>query len=97
MLSLTGQLMNVIPMPKGTGKDGSAYGGGFKVQIMCQNQLQNGETKLELVDLKADDDTPFKGLVGKRIVVPVGAFAKGAPITFYLPKTGDTADIRQAD
>lgn len=52
MLLLVGQVMNTFEAPKGTNKEtGEQYGGTPRVQIMAENELQNGDKRLDLVNL----------------------------------------------
>lgn len=85
MLTLEGQVVNVFVTPQGTNREtGEVYGGIHRVQIMAENVLRNGETRVELVDLTVDDPTPFQKLRGRRVRVPVGAYVSGGSIRFFL-------------
>jgi len=86
MLQISGQVINVLETPGGKRQDGTTYEGGFVVQLMCQNDQTNGESKMELVNLRVVDAGPFKPFVGKNVVIPVGAFARNSAINFYIPK-----------
>ncbi len=87
MLSLTGQVINVFESPTGKNKEtGEAFGGKPRVQILCQNMLQNDETRMDLVNLTVEDEKLYKGFQGKRIRVPVGAFVNGGTVAFYAIK-----------
>lgn len=84
MLTLEGQIVNVFQVPKGVNREtGEAYGGQHRVQLMAENVLKNGQTRVELVDLTVDDPAPFQRLQGRRVRVPVGAFVAGSQIRFF--------------
>ena len=52
MLTLNGMILNIYESPKGTNKStGEIYGGQHRIQVMCENTLQNGEKRMEMVDL----------------------------------------------
>lgn len=87
MLTLNGKLANLYETPKGVNREtGEHYGGGYKLQVMCQNTLKNGETKIELVDLLIDDVTPFRDGVGRMVSIPVGVFVSAGKPAFYALK-----------
>lgn len=86
MLSLTGQVINVFQVPEGTNKEGEKYGGQDRVQIMAENVLRNGETRVDLIDLTVENAKAYTDLKGKRVCVPVGAFCSKNAVQFYIPK-----------
>lgn len=87
MLLLVGQVMNVFEAPKGTNKEtGESYGGQPRVQIMAENELQNGDKRLGLVDLTVEDENLYRSLVTKRVAVPVGAYVNKGAVAFYALK-----------
>lgn len=84
MLTLHGQIVNVFETPRGVNREtGEEYGGQWKVQILAENLLRNGQTRTELVDLTVEDPAPFQRLQGKRVRVPVGAFVSGNAIRYF--------------
>jgi hypothetical protein len=87
MLSLTGQVLNVLEVPKGTKKDGTAFGGYHQVQLLCEEPLKNGELRMQLFTLSTETPDAFQDAVGRSVTVPVGVFAKGGSIHFYMLKT----------
>lgn len=92
MLSLTGNLINVFQMPQGENKKtGETYGGQDKIQIMAENVLQNGDTRIDLVDLTVEDAKPYASLKGKAVRVPVGVFVAAGAIRYFIPK-GEMAE-----
>jgi hypothetical protein len=87
MLHMSGQVINVFDVPEGVSKKtGEAYGGQFKIQLMAENELQNGQKRVELVDLTVDQPSLYKPLVGQRVRVPVGAFVNGTKVQFFALK-----------
>lgn len=92
MLTLEGQVVNVFVTPQGTNREtGEIYGGTYRVQIMAENVLKNGATRVELIDLPVDDPSPFQRLQGRRVRVPVGAYVSGGSIRFFHLKAGAQA------
>jgi len=85
-LTLEGVVMNVLDVPVGTNKDGETYGGFSQVQIMAEDQLQNGETKMNLHTFRVDDKRPFQEAVQQKVRVPVGVFANKGSVVFYMPR-----------
>ena len=92
MLTLQGTVLNVLEVPARTGKDGEKFDAYSQVQIMCRETLQNGETRLSLQTLRTERPEAFRPLVGKVVQCPIGAFAQGGAIRFFLPK-GDASGI----
>lgn len=88
MLLLTGQLINTLEAPKGTTRAGVEYGGYHQVQLLCEEVLQNGEKRNSLFTLSCDEPEKFKKFTGQNITVPVGVYARGGVLNFYMEKGG---------
>lgn len=87
MLTLNGQVINVFDSPAYTDKKtGEISPAKHRVQIMAENMMQNGQQRMELVNLTVDDPAPYRSLQGRPVRVPVGAFANGSAIQFYALK-----------
>jgi hypothetical protein len=87
MLLLEGKLQNTYTAPTGVNKKtGEEYGGQFRIQLLCELKLQNGDKKLEIVSLSVDDLQPYLTLAEDTIRVPVGVFSAGKGISYYIPK-----------
>lgn len=83
MLTLNGLVQNVYNQPERKDeKTGEVRPASMHAQILCENIMQTGEKKLEMVTLKVHTDA-FKKLVGQKVRVPVGAFASNGAIMFY--------------
>ena len=54
----------------------------LRAQILCENIMESGEKKLEMVTLKVHTDA-FKKLEGHKVRIPVGAFVAGGSIMYY--------------
>jgi hypothetical protein len=84
MLQIPGQVVNVFTLDGGKDKDGKEFGERYKVQLMGNVALPNGDAKYDLMDLTVDDLTDWVGLKGKVVSIDVGAFApsKGNIVCF---------------
>lgn len=94
MLLMTGQVANVLETPKGTNREGQEYGGYHQVQLLCEQSLSNGETRMEIFTLRTDNPEEFRKHTGKQISVPVGCFARGNNLNFYMEKGGMPQPLR---
>lgn len=84
MLTLNGQVLNVFQTnPYTDKKTGEITPSRYRVQIMAENQLQNGAVRMDLVNLTVDDPAPYQKLAGRVVRVPVGAFVNQGSIQFY--------------
>lgn len=87
MFTLCGQVANVYVQPGGTSKKtGEVFDPRDKVQILGHVPLQDGTTKLDLVTLNVEDATIFKSAQGKTIRVPVGVYAIGKSVGYFIPQ-----------
>lgn len=89
MLLLHGQVINVFDTPQKVDlKTGEVKAeAAFRIQVMGEDELENGQKKMELVDLKVTDPSVYRGLVGKHILQPVGImvdYASKKKITYAL-------------
>lgn len=96
MLLLVGQVMNTFEAPKGTNKEtGEQFGGTPRVQIMAENELPNGDTRLDLVNLSVQDQTLYDNLKGQLIAIPVGAYVNKGAVGFYALKNAKPQKFTQ--
>ena len=87
MFTVTGLLVNIFRTPEGKNQEGETYGGDYKIQVLGELPLPNGETRQEMVDLKVHDVESYKGLLNKRISVPVGSLALAKnKIVHFIPR-----------
>lgn len=87
MLLLNGQIINVFDTPETTDKkSGEIRESKFRIQIMAENELQNGQKRVDLVNLTVDDPKLYKSLQGQNVRVPVGVFVSGSTAQFYALK-----------
>jgi hypothetical protein len=87
MFTLCGQVANVYVQPGGTSKKtGEAFDPRDKVQILGHVPLQDGKTKLDLVTLNVEDARLFQAAQGKTIRVPVGCYASGKTVGYFIPQ-----------
>lgn len=87
MFTLCGQVANVFIQPGGTSKKtGEAFDPRDKVQILGSIPLAAGGHKLELVTLNVEDATIFQSLLSKVVRVPVGVYALGKTVGYFIPQ-----------
>ena len=87
MLTLNGLLDNVFNTPASTDKKtGEIRPATVRAQLYAQNQLENGERRLELVTIKVSDYQAYKALQGKQVSIPVGAFVANNTILYFEQK-----------
>ena len=96
MLLLNGQIINVFDTPETTDKKtGELRESKFRIQIMAENELQNGQKRVDLVNLTVDDPKLYKSLQGQNVRVPVGVFVSGSTAQFYALK-GCKPEVQRA-
>ena len=87
MLFLLGQVLNVFDTPASTDRaTGEVRPAKSRVQVMAENELQNGQKRHELVNLSVDDPDLYRKLIGHTVSVPVGAFVASGAVMFYALK-----------
>lgn len=97
MFTLCGQVANVYVQPGGVSKkSGEVFDPRDKVQILGHVPLQDGGTKLDLVTLNVEDATLFKSALGKSIRVPVGVYAIGKTVGYFIPQGSKPALLSQS-
>lgn len=87
MFTLCGQVANVYVQPGGTSKKtGEVFDPRDKVQIIGHVPLHDGTTKLDLVTLNVEDARLFQSALNKTIRVPVGVYAIGKTVGYFIPQ-----------
>jgi len=87
MFTLCGQVANVYVQPGGVSKKtGEEFDPRDKVQILGHLPLATGGHKLELVTLNVEDARLFQAAQGKTIRVPVGVYALGKAVGYFIPQ-----------
>ena len=72
MLTLNGLVQNVYTQPASTDREtGEVRPESLRAQILCENIMESGEKKLEMVTLKVHTEA-FKKLVGQKVRIPRG-------------------------
>ena len=70
MLTLNGLVQNVYTQPASTDREtGEVRPESLRAQILCENIMESGEKKLEMVTLKVHTEA-FKKLVGQKVRIP---------------------------
>ena len=87
MFTLCGQVVNSFVQPGGTSKKtGEVFDPRDKVQILGHIPLQGGGSKLDLVTLNVEDARLFQAAQGKTVRVPVGVYAIGKAVGYFIPQ-----------
>lgn len=87
MITLCGQVANTYEQPGGTSKKtGEVFDPRDKVQILGQLPVQTGGHRLELVTLNVENAQEYAALVGQKIRVPVGVYALGKSVGYFIPQ-----------
>ena len=55
------------------------------MQLLCEDTLRNGESKLALFTLRTDNPELFRPVIGRPAAVPVGVYVRGTEVAYYLP------------
>jgi len=83
MFNVTGKIMNLIHSPATDKFDES-----FKVQVLGQNPLVDGQVKMELLTLNVPRPV-YSSLMGhesEEITLPVGFYVKNGQLITFYPK-----------
>ena len=88
MLSLTGTLINFFQTEGGVNKDGERYEPQNKIQLLGDVANPNGTVKKDMYTLTVKNLEEFSKFSNKEIIVPIGIFASGKNITYFVSKGG---------
>ena len=87
MLTLSGRVAHVFLNPQSVDrKTGEIRDAKYKVQLLCDVPLQNGETRMDLQTVTTDQEGVFQAAMGKLVCLPVGVFSTGKSVLFYALK-----------
>jgi len=91
MFSITGQVITVFKAPEGKTKAGENYGGDYRVQVLGELALKNGEVKRELVTLGMPSrwGRELFASVGSIVTLPVGIMASGNVVRAFIPENAE--------
>ena len=95
MFKIIGQVVNVFTQDGGIDKDGKEYNESYKVQLMGEMPLPNGDSKMDLVDLKVDSLTGWNEMQGKKISIDIGEFAAQKGKIIHYVRKGARPEITQ--
>jgi hypothetical protein len=89
MFSITGTVVKVFKAPEGKTKTGESYGGDYRVQVMGELSLKNGDSKNELVTLGMPSkwDRELFKCIGSVVTLPVGLMVSGNAVKAFIPET----------
>lgn len=96
MIQIMGQVVNLFTVEAGVDKDGNNYPESYKVQLMGKMAMENGDSKMDLVDLKVDDLSEWKQYHGKKVVIEVGEFAPAKGRIIHYVRKGAKPKALQA-
>lgn len=87
MLTLAGRVSHVFLNPQSVDrKSGEVREAKYKVQLLCEVPLQNGEVRMDLQTVTTDHERVFQDAMGKQVRLPVGVFSTGKTVLFYALK-----------
>lgn len=83
MLYLVGKLEKAFLSPSGTRKDGTKYDSAGRLQILEDEPMNNGETRLKLHNMNCPPEQVqfYQTLVGQRCVFPVRVYRDNCILT----------------
>jgi len=84
MYMITGTVVNVFKQPEGKTREGTEYGGEYRVQIQGMNTLRNGEQRIQLETLRTKKGREYKDQIGTDVSVPVGCFVNNNRVIWFL-------------
>lgn len=94
-LTMKGTLVNVLETPKGIAKKtGEAFGGRDQIQLLCKEDLKNGETRMVLQTLTLPEGTaakPYEALRGKEVKLAVTPYVMGGKLIYGLGVQGKSS------
>lgn len=82
-ITLTATVLKTYLSPVGE-KDGQKYGGDHRLQVMAEVTLRNGQTKVQLIELRVDDPTPYVDAAGTVVSLPVSLYVSKGAVAFSL-------------
>lgn len=94
MLQITGKVINVFTVEAGKGKDGTEYAERHKVQLMGEVALQNGDVKMDLMDLTIQNLSDWNDKQGKTVSIDIGAFAPAKGSIIYFVSKGSKPQLQ---
>lgn len=88
MFKVTGEIINLFDSPAN-----EKYAATFKVQLLGENRLPDGQVKKEMLTLSVPRSVydSLTGQVGAEVTLPVGMFVKNGQLNVYFPKAGAAA------
>jgi len=87
MFTLYGKVANVYHQAGGVSKKtGDIFDPRDKVQILGQIPNNEGGHKLDLVTLNVENSKDFTDQIGQNVRVPVGFFATGKNVVYFIPR-----------
>ena len=94
MFKIIGQVVNVFTLDAGKDKEGKEFAERYKVQLMGNVALPNGDAKYDLMDLTVESLDDWTSLQNKTVSIDIGAFAPSKGNIVYFVRKG--AKPRQA-
>ena len=88
MFQVTGEVINLFTSPAS-----EKYEESYKVQILGENQLQDGQVKKEMLTLSVPRTVydSLQGSTGRMLTFPIGFYVKAGQLVTYFPKAGRVA------
>ena len=84
MFQVTGEVINLFKSPAS-----EKYEESYKVQILGENQLQDGQVKKEMLTLNVPRPVydSLQGSTGRTVTLPIGFYIRDRQLVTYFPKS----------
>lgn len=96
MLQIAGKVINVFTVEGGIDKEGKEFAEKYKVQLLGNVALPNGDTKLDLMDLSVLDLSDWTNMQNKEVAIDIGAFAPSKGNIVYFVRKGAKPQLQGA-
>lgn len=88
MLQISGKVINLFTVEGGKDKDGKDYAERYKVQLLGNVAMPNGDVKMDLMDLTVEDLNDWTAYQNKEVSIEIGAFSPGKGSIVYFVRKG---------
>lgn len=94
MLQIAGKVINLFTVEGGIDKEGKEFAEKYKVQLLGNVAMPNGDTKLDLMDLSVSDLSDWSQFQNRDIAIDIGAFAPSKGNIIYFVRKGAKPQLK---